>query len=146
VVAASVAALGLLLVAFSFSRNLLLSAALLVPIGFTLMLQMSASNTLLQTMVPDRLRGRVMSFYSMSLMGMTPFGSLIAGGAAARFGAPWTIRAGGFLCIVGAFVFSLRLASLRGDAAEILTTQMAVPGEPAEAETIETLRAYTKND
>lgn len=139
VAAVSVAALGLLLVAFSFSRNLVLSAALLVPIGFTLMLQMSASNTLLQTMVPDRLRGRVMSFYSMSLMGMTPFGSLIAGGAAARINAPWTIRAGGLLCVVGALVFGLRLASMRGEAAQILTSQMAAPGEPAEADTIEPL-------
>ena len=140
VVALSVAALGVLLVAFSFSDNLLISASLLVPIGFTLMLQMSASNTLLQIMVPDRLRGRVMSFYSMSLMGMTPFGSLIAGGAAARIGAPWTIRAGGLLCIVGALVFGLRLVALRRDAAPILTTQMAVPGEPAEADNIEATR------
>jgi MFS family permease len=138
VAALSVAALGLLLVAFSFSRNLLVSAALLVPIGFTLMLQMSASNTLLQTMVPDRLRGRVMSFYSMSLMGMTPFGSLLAGGAASRIGAPWTIRAGGLLCLVGAFVFGLRLASLRQEAVPMLTAQMAAPGEPAEADSIET--------
>ncbi|HJQ68161.1 MAG TPA: MFS transporter [Blastocatellia bacterium] len=139
VAAMSVAALGLLLVAFSFSRNIILSATLLVPIGFTLMLQMSASNTLLQTMVPDRLRGRVMSFYSMSLMGMTPFGSLLAGGAAARVGAPWTIRAGGLLCVVGALVFGMRLASLRSEAAQILTSQVAAPGEPAEADTIESL-------
>jgi MFS family permease len=128
--------LGLLLVAFSFSRNLLVSTALLVPIGFTLMLQMSASNTLLQTMVPDRLRGRVMSFYSMSLMGMTPFGSLLAGGFAARINAPWTIRAGGLFCILGAAVFGSRLAALRQEAVPILTAQVAAPGEPAEADSM----------
>jgi MFS family permease len=138
VVALSVALLGLLLVLFSFSRSLFLSTALLVPIGFTLMLQMSASNTLLQTMVPDHLRGRVMSFYSMSLMGMAPFGSLLAGGVAARIGAPVTIRVGGLLCILGASVFGLRLGGLRRDAAPILTAQMTAPGEPTEIDTIKT--------
>ena len=138
VVAASVAALGLLLVMFSFSRSLFLSAALLVPIGFTLMLQMSASNTLLQTMVPDRLRGRVMSFYSMSLMGMAPFGSLLAGGVAARLGATGTIRLGGALCLLGALVFGLRLPALKRDAVPILIAQGAMAGEPADTDTLKT--------
>ena len=138
VVAVSVASLGLLLTLFSFSRSLYLSAALLVPIGFTLMLQVSASNTLLQTMVPDRLRGRVMSFYSMSLMGMAPFGSLLAGGVAARIGGPLTLRVGGLLCILGASVFGLHLGDLRQDAAPILTAQIPAPGEPTEIDTIKT--------
>ncbi|HSE98495.1 MAG TPA: MFS transporter [Blastocatellia bacterium] len=109
VVTASVAALGVTLVLFSLSRNLILSTLLLVPIGFTLMLQMAACNTLLQSMIDDRLRGRVMSFYSMSLMGMAPFGSLLAGGVAARLGAPMTVAAGGILCILAA---ALSMSSL----------------------------------
>jgi MFS family permease len=112
VVVASVAALGALLVLFSLSRNLVLSIVLLVPIGFTLMLQMAASNTLLQSMVDDRLRGRVMSFYSMSLMGMSPFGSLLAGAVAARIGAPATVGAGGALCILISLASLASLASL----------------------------------
>jgi MFS family permease len=106
VVSASVAVLGVMLVLFSLSRNLVLSTLLLVPVGFTLMLQMAASNTLLQSMVDDRLRGRVMSFYSMSLIGMAPFGSLLAGALADRVGAPLTVGAGGAVCIATALLFS----------------------------------------
>lgn len=112
VVAVSVAAFGVMLVLFSLSRNLVLSIVLLVPIGFTLMLQMAASNTLLQSMVDDRLRGRVMSFYSMSLMGMSPFGSLLAGAVAARIGAPATVGAGGALCILISLASLASLSSL----------------------------------
>ena len=140
VVALSVAALGFLLLLFSLSRSLYISAALLVPIGFTLMLQMSACNTLLQAMVPDHLRGRVMSFYSMSLMGMAPFGSLLAGGVAARIGAPMTLRVGGLLCVLGASVFGLRLGDLGQDAAPILIAQGAMAGEPADADAINSAR------
>jgi MFS family permease len=114
-VALSVAALGVMLILFSLSRNLFLSTLLIIPVGFTLLFQMSASNTLVQTVVPDHLRGRLMSFYSMSLMGMTPFGSLIAGAAASSIGAPYTIAAGGALCIAAAGLFWLQLSeSLKG--------------------------------
>ena len=112
VVALSVAAFGGLLIVFSISRNLVLATLLLLPAGFTVMLQMSGSNTLLQSMVPDRMRGRVMSFYSMSLMGMAPLGSLFAGAVATRIGAPQTVAAGGILCIAGALTFRPHLPSL----------------------------------
>ncbi len=121
VVALSVAALGSSLILFATSRNLIVSAVLLVPVGFSLLLQMSASNTLVQTMVPDRMRGRLMSFYAMSLMGMAPFGSLIAGGAASRIGAPLTVAAGGALCIAASGLFWWKLPSLSREAAPILT-------------------------
>ena len=134
-VAISVAVFGSMLILFSLSRSLVLSAALLVPTGFTLMLQTSAANTLLQNMVPDRMRGRVMSFFSMSLMGMAPFGSLLSGALATRFGAPATVAAGGALCLLASLVFSLRLPHLRREAVPILIALGVVPGEPTETDT-----------
>jgi drug/metabolite transporter superfamily protein YnfA len=71
--------------------------------------QMASSNTLVQTMTPDHLRGRVMAVYSMMFIGMSPFGSLLAGALADRLGAPNTVMIGGFICIAGAAVFGLRL-------------------------------------
>jgi MFS family permease len=97
------------------------------------MLQMSASNTLVQTMVPDKLRGRLMSFYAMSLMGMTPFGSLLAGALASLIGAPGTVAAGGALCVAASLLFWSRLPSLSTEATPLLVAQGALPGDPAEA-------------
>lgn len=134
VVALSAAVFGFLLMLFSLSRNLSLSVALLFPVGFAVLLQMSASNTLVQTMVPDQMRGRLMSFYSMSLMGMAPFGSLLAGAVAARVGAPRTVLLGGASCLIAALVFWLRLPSLTREAVPILIAQGAMSGEPSEAD------------
>ncbi|MEW6126885.1 MAG: MFS transporter [Acidobacteriota bacterium] len=120
VVAVSVVLFGVLMVIFAMSRNLLLSCALLVPMGYTVMLQLSGSNTLLQTMVDDRLRGRVMSFFSMSLMGMSPFGSLLAGAVANKIGAAFTLALGGAICVIGAIIFGLRLPSLKRAAASLM--------------------------
>src|SRR5256885_13757891 len=78
-VAFSCGSFGVFLLLFSFSRNFWLSAALLLPVGFSMMLQMACSNTLIQAMVPDELRGRVMGRYSMMFMGMAPFGALLGG-------------------------------------------------------------------
>jgi predicted MFS family arabinose efflux permease len=134
VVVLSAGVFGILLVLFSFSRSLVVSGALLFPVGFAVLLQMSASNTLLQTMVPDKMRGRLMSFYAMSLMGMAPFGSLLAGAVAARIGAPRTVMFGGALCLSAALVFWLRLPSLSREAVPILIAQGAMAGEPSEAD------------
>ena len=87
-VALGAAGFGTSLLLFAASRSLWLSAALLVPTGFCMMLQMASSNTLIQAMVPDALRGRVMAIYSMMFMGMAPFGALLAGAMAERVGAP----------------------------------------------------------
>jgi len=73
---------GFSLVLFAFSRHFWLSVALLLPVGFCMMLGMASSNTLIQAMTPDHLRGRVMAMYTMMFMGMAPFGSLFAGGIA----------------------------------------------------------------
>jgi MFS family permease len=115
-VARSVAGLSIALIAFSFSRSLVLSTILIVPAGFTIMIQMSGSNTLLQTIVPDAPRGRVMSFFSLCLMGISPIGSLVlvAGSLAARVGAPIAVAGSGAICLAGALVFRRYLASIGG--------------------------------
>ena len=105
-------AFGACLVLFSLSRSFWVSVALLLPAGCSWMLQLTASNTYVQAVVPDALRGRVMAVYSMMFMGMAPFGALLAGGLAERFGAPLTVGAGGLTCLAGAAVFATRLKSL----------------------------------
>jgi MFS family permease len=105
-VAASVFGVGLMM--FAFSRVLWLSIALMVITGFGFMVQVASSNTLLQTIVDDSKRGRVMSFFLMSYFGTTPFGSLMAGWMSERFGASWTLAVGGALCVAGAIWFSTR--------------------------------------
>lgn len=93
------------LILFAFSRTFHLSALLLVPVGFGMTVQMAATNTTLQTIAPDALRGRVVGFYGMMLMGMAPFGSLMAGWLAGWIGAPFTVAMGGVVCIAAALVF-----------------------------------------
>jgi MFS family permease len=136
-IAASASGFGACLVLFSASRSLWLSAALLVPVGFFMMLEMAASNTLIQAMVPDRLRGRVMAVYSMMFMGMAPLGALMAGTLATPIGAPATVAVGGVACIVGGIVFGMSLPALRGPARKLIATQQMTAGAPPD----ETLRA-----
>jgi MFS family permease len=99
------------LMAFALSRVLWLSLALMVLTGFGMMVQMAASNTVLQTRVDDDKRGRVMSLYTMAFMGTVPFGSLFAGSVASRIGAPNTLMIGGMVCILGACLFFRQLSS-----------------------------------
>ena len=101
------------LVAFSFSRDLWLSIIFTLITGFGQMVQMASSNTILQTIVDDDKRGRVMSFYAMSFMGMMPFGSLLAGFLASKIGAPATVTIGGVACLLGAAVYAYKLPALR---------------------------------
>jgi MFS family permease len=98
---------------FGLSRWVALSAFTLLFTGFGMMQQMAASNTILQTIVDEDKRGRVMSFYSMSFQGMAPFGSLLAGWMAARIGAPRTVMICGAVCIVGASIFLTQLKAIR---------------------------------
>jgi len=126
----SCAGFGLALLAFSLSRMLWLSAVLLVPTGFGMMIQMASSNTLIQSMVPDRLRGRVMSVYAMTFMGMAPLGSLLAGSLAHTLGAPTTVGLGGAVAIVGAAVFGSKLPAIRPAAREMIVAQQIAGGDP----------------
>jgi len=134
-VAVSAVSFGITLIAFSFSRALWLSTALLVPAGFFMMVEMAASNTLIQSMIPNRLRGRVMSVYSMMFMGMAPMGALVAGALAAPLGAPATVAIGGSICAVGGVVFGAGLPRLRGPARELIVAQQLSAGSPADEAT-----------
>jgi MFS family permease len=110
---ASAALFGMGLVAFSSSRMIWLSLLLMVITGLGFMVQMAVSNTLIQTMVEEDKRGRVMSFYTMAFMGTSPFGSLLAGSLAAKIGAPNTLMLGGIGCVAGAALFYYNLPRLR---------------------------------
>ena len=121
---------GLSLILFSISRNFWLSAVLLVPAGYCMMTQMASSNTLIQAMVPDRLRGRVMAVYSMGFMGMAPIGALLAGVAAERLGAPLTVALGGVVCIAGAGFFGYKLPAIRVTARQLIIAQNLAGGDP----------------
>lgn len=95
---------GIGLIAFSFSRVLWFSAMILSIVGFGMMVQMSANNTIIQAIVHDDKRGRVMSLFMVAFMGMVPFGCLIAGDLANRFGAPNAIMVSGLSCVAGSFL------------------------------------------
>jgi MFS family permease len=123
-------AFGALLVAFSFSRWFWVSVLLMLPVGFAMMVELASSNTLIQSMVPDALRGRVMAVYSMMFMGMAPMGSLLAGWAADRIGAPVTVLAGGAICVGAALVFRWSVPRLRDDARRLIGAQQATGGIP----------------
>ncbi len=129
-VARSALVFGIALTGFAASRHFWLSAAILVVVGFSMMIEMGSSNTLIQSMVPDRLRGRVMSVYSMMFMGMAPIGSLLAGAAAGKIGAPWTVTAGGVLCAISALVFWARLPKIRVHARRLIVAQQMAGGDP----------------
>ena len=120
VVALACGSFGAALILFSFSRHWVLSAILLVPVGFSVMTQMGSTNTLIQSMVPDRLRGRTMAIYSMMFMGMAPFGALLSGALADRIGAPRTVALGGVAAILGAIAFGRHLPKIRGQARQLL--------------------------
>lgn len=112
-VPASALLFGCGLIILSFSRVFSLSMILMVFIGLGMMMQTSASNIIIQTITDDNKRGRVMSFYSMAIMGTAPFGSLIAGWLAKVIGTPGTILTGGVATIIGALFFLRKLPELR---------------------------------
>jgi MFS family permease len=125
-VAISAGAFGVSLIVFAVSRFFWLSCALLLPVGFAMMVEMGSSNTLIHTMSPDHLRGRVMSVYSMMFMGMAPIGALLGGMAAGRWGAPATVTGGGVVCILAATVFGFRWPGLRAGARELIAAAQTI--------------------
>ena len=104
---------GVGLVSFALARSLWLSLPAIALIGLGSVLQISASNTILQTIVDNDKRGRVMSLYTMAFLGMTPFGSLILGSLASRIGAPDTLMLASIFCVIGSAVFAKQLPALR---------------------------------
>ncbi len=129
------AGFGACLILFSFSRYFWLSAAILVPAGFAMMIQMASSNTLVQSMIPDNLRGRVMAVYSMMFMGMAPLGAMFAGTVAGNIGAPYTVAIGGAVCVAAAIVFALNLSEFRTEAREIIIALNMASGSPVDRAT-----------
>lgn len=113
IIAIATSIFGMGLVFFSFSSTLWLSLIILFITGFAMMVQMASSNTILQTIAEDDKRGRIMSFYTMSFMGVAPFGSLIAGILASKIGAAYTVTIGGFACLLGAVVFASKINLFR---------------------------------
>ena len=111
----AVSAFGTALLAFSLSRTLWLSLVLAFCSGFALMVHMAASNTIVQTVVDDDKRGRVMSLYAAAFQGTMPLGSLLAGGLAGLLGAPRTLQLGGAACLLGALAFSRALPGIRAE-------------------------------
>jgi len=112
-IAACTTGFGLALIAFALSRSFLLSVLLMLPVGYTFMVQMASTNTMIQMMIPDALRGRVMSVYSMMFMGMAPIGALLGGTLAHHLGAPLAVALGGGGCVAAGLAFALRLPRWR---------------------------------
>jgi MFS family permease len=113
VIPISAAAFGAGLIAFAYSTTLWISLPLLLVTGAGFMTQMASSNTIVQTIVDDDKRGRVMSFFMMAFLGTAPFGSLLAGSMADRFGPPRTLLFGGLCCLAGAAWFAAGLEDIR---------------------------------
>lgn len=113
IIALAAGAFGVGVAGFALSRTPYLSVPFLVLAGFGAMAQIAASNTILQTVVDDDKRGRVMSFFTMAFMGTAPIGSLAAGAVAERIGAPATLLTGGIACLAGGLLFRRQLTRLR---------------------------------
>jgi MFS family permease len=123
IVGVSAVVFGIALTLFALSTHFWLSAILLAAVGMSMITQAASTNTLIQSMVPDAMRGRVMALYVISFMGMLPIGSLVEGWIAQRIGAPLTVMGGGLVCIAGALVFNLRLPKLRVLARQLIDAQ-----------------------
>jgi MFS family permease len=110
-IASAIFGVGLIL--FGLSHVLWLSMAMLLLVGFGMMQAASSVNTVIQTLVPEDKRSRVMSYYTMAFVGMAPFGSLLAGALAHYFGAPHTVIFTGSVCIAASFWYTLELPKIR---------------------------------
>ncbi|HEV3303142.1 MAG TPA: MFS transporter [Planctomycetaceae bacterium] len=130
-IAGTAGTFGLALVAFSFSRNLYLSMVILSVAGFSVVVQLASSNTILQTIVDDQKRGRVMSLYTVAFLGMAPLGSLMAGSLASRIGTPATVCLGGVCCLLGAVLFARQLPKIRLIVRPIYTQMGILPATAA---------------
>lgn len=107
------ALLGTAMIGFSFAQSLVPALACVLVAGFAVMMQLASSNTIIQTIVDEDKRGRVMSLYTMAFMGTAPLGSLLAGFCAERVGAPLTVRVAGVCCIAASLVFATQFRTLR---------------------------------
>jgi predicted MFS family arabinose efflux permease len=106
-------AFGVCMIAFALSRQITVSLLFLFAVGFSIVISVAVVNTLLQQLVTDQMRGRVMSMFILSFMGTMPFGNLIAGVASHRFGAPRTLAAGGLMIVLYSMIVAIRNGQLR---------------------------------
>ncbi len=106
---------GVGLICFGFSHYLWFSMLMMLVTGFGMMQGLTGSNTIIQTLVDENMRGRVMSYYTMAFVGMAPFGSLLAGAMAHAIGAPHTVIVSGIACILGGIWFTFQLPAIRKD-------------------------------
>jgi len=127
IIPVSTAVFGIGIIALSFSRSFPLSFVLMIIAGLGIMLQTAASNTVLQTITDNDKRGRVMSFYTMAIMGTAPFGSLMSGALAKVIGTPYTILIGGLFCIAGAAYFYTILPELKSEARPVYVKLGIIP-------------------
>jgi len=104
---------GAALIAFSFSKSLWIALPMLFLVGMGAMLSVASTNTVLQTIVEDRMRARVVSIYMMSFLGVAPLGALSAGMLAERIGPPATLALGGALALCAAFAYWMNLSNIR---------------------------------
>jgi MFS family permease len=121
---------GLGLIGFGLSRSFWLSMLMVFIAGMGMMQGMAASNTVIQTIVSEDKRGRVMSYYTMAFVGMAPFGSLLAGSMAHAVGAPWTVIVSGALVLAGAAWFTTRLPAVRREIRPIYKEMGILPIGP----------------
>ncbi|MBI3667012.1 MAG: MFS transporter [Acidobacteria bacterium] len=105
--------LGVGLILLAISRNFTLSVAIMLLVGFSTLRQMASTNTLIQTVIPDEYRGRIMAMYTMTVVGLGPFASLLAGIVASRYGPPLTVAAGGVFCLLATLLFWARREEFR---------------------------------
>lgn len=135
---------GIGIIAFSLSGVLWVSMAMVLVAGFGMMVQMAASNIVLQTIVDEDKRGRIMSFYAMAFMGAAPFGSLCAGSFANKIGAPHTLLIGGGCCILGSFLFARELPSLREKLRPIYVKKGVIPQADREIQPVMGMEIFLK--
>jgi MFS family permease len=126
---------GIGLIAFGFSHYLWLSMLMMLVTGFGMMQGLTGSNTIIQTLVDENMRGRVMSYYTMAFVGMAPFGSLLAGAMAHAIGAPRTVIVSGVACILGGIWFASQLPAIRKDMRPIYERLGIIPQTPLEEAT-----------
>jgi len=122
------AGLGAALILFSLSRSFALSLLILGAVGFCMFYQITVSNALIQAMSPNALRGRVIAILSMLILGVVPFGALLAGFLAEHFGAPLTVAVGGLACVAGAVLCAVNLPTLTVQARQLISANFMVTG------------------
>lgn len=126
------------LIGFALSRWLPVSIAFMTVVGFGMMVQMASTNTVIQTIVDEEKRGRVLSFYTMSFLGTAPFGSLLAGWLSSRIGAPHTVLLSGLLCVATAAWFQRELPAIRALVRPIYMRMGILPEVAQGLQTVET--------